>query len=189
MGIITQLNADKTTRGPVIVEAGRRVDAVDATAARFPFQSVVTVRKRIRQVLTEQRPVATVSSAACGADLLLLDVAMELGVTSHVLLPTEPDNFRVSSVADRPGNWNEIYSRALRKSTVEVLNLPEGQAGYLETNLTLLDHAQSLANQEHTTVYALIVWNLESRGPDDVTAHFLEQAELRKIPVVEISTL
>jgi len=70
-----------------------------------------------------------------------------------------------------------------------VLNLPEGQAGYLETNLTLLDRAQLLANQKHTTVYALIVWNQESRGPDDVTAHFLEQADLRKIPVVEISTL
>ena len=184
-----QLIAERPTRGPVIVEAGRRVDAPDAAAARFPSQSVPKVRKGIRQVFTDQQPVATMSSAACGADLLLLDVAMELRVTSHILLPTEPETFRVSSVTDRPGNWGEIYSKALRKSTVEVLNLPEGQAGYLETNLKLLDRAQSLANEEHTAVHALVVWNQESRGRDDVTAHFLKQAELRKMPVLEISTL
>jgi hypothetical protein len=188
-GIMIQQNGEKSTRGPVIVEAGRRVDAPDATAARFASQSVSKVRKRIRQVFTEQHPVTTVSSAACGTDLLLLDVAMELRVTSYILLPTDPENFRASSVTDRPGNWGEIYSKALRKSTVEVLNLPEGQAGYLETNLKLLERAQSLANQEHTTVNALVVWNQESRGPDDVTAHFLEQAKLRKMPIIEISTL
>lgn len=188
-GMMIQLNAEKTRPGPVIVEAGRRVDATDANATRFPGQNVPEVRKKIRQVFTEQQPVATVSSAACGADLLLIDVAMEFCVTSHILLPTDPDKFRVSSVTDRPGNWSEIYSQALRKSTVEVLNLPEVQAGYFETNLKLLDRAQSLANDEHTTVHALVVWNQESRGPDDVTAHFLEQAELRKMPILEISTL
>jgi hypothetical protein len=188
-GIMIQVNGEKTTRGPVFVEAGRRVDARDSTAVRFPSQNVTKVRKRIRQVFTQRLPVATVSSAACGADLLLLDVAMELRVPSHILLPTEPENFRVSSVTDRPGNWGEIYSKALRTSTVEVLNLPQGQAGYLETNLQLLDRAQSLADKEHTTVHALIVWNKESRGPEDVTAHFLEQAELRKVPVLQISTL
>jgi hypothetical protein len=35
----------------------------------------------------------------------------------------------------------------------------------------------------------LVIWNKKSRGPDDVTGHFLEQARLRKMTVVEISTL
>ena len=95
----------------------------------------------------------------------------------------------MSSVTDRPGNWGELYSKVLRTSKVEVLKLPGGQEGYFETNLKLLDRGEMLAKQEHTSVNALVVWNQESRGPDDVTAHFLDQAKLRRMPILEISTL
>jgi hypothetical protein len=157
-GAASRLNADERhARGPIIVEAGRRVDAPDAKVARFPPQRVVEVRKKIRQMLKSQMPVAIVCSAACGADLLLLDVADEMRVARYVLLPSEPEVFRVSSVIDRPGDWGELYSNALHTSKVEVLKFPEGQEGYLETNLKLLDRAQVLAKQEHTTVNALVV--------------------------------
>jgi hypothetical protein len=189
-GALSRLNAsDKNARGPVIVEAGRRVDAAEATVARFPPKNVPVVRERIGRVLRNQKPVGIVSSAACGADLLLLDVAGEMRIPCYILLPSEPEVFRLSSVTDRPGNWGELYTETLRTSTVEVLKLPEGQEGYLETNLRLLDRAQALAAREHANVEALVVWNRESRGPDDVTEHFLEQAKLRKIPIVQISTL
>jgi len=102
-GGVSRLNAKgKNTRGPIIVAAGRRVDAPDAKVARFPPQSVPKVRKKLRQLL---------------------------------------------------------MTKALRTSKVEVLKLPEGQEGYLETNLRLLHRAQVLAKQEHTTVNALVVWN------------------------------
>lgn len=39
-------------KGPVIVAAGRRVDAPDAQSARFPPGNVDVVRKRIRQVFS-----------------------------------------------------------------------------------------------------------------------------------------
>jgi hypothetical protein len=189
-GAVSRLNSDdKNSRGPIIVGAGRRVDAPDAKVARFPLQSVPNVRKKIRQLLINQKPVAIVSAAACGADLLLLDVAGEIRIPRYVLLPLDPEEFRVSSVTDRPGNWGELYTKVLRTSKVEVLKSPEGQEGYLETNLKLLDRAETLAKQEHTTVKALVVWNRESRGADDVTAHFLEQAKLPKMPIIEISTL
>jgi hypothetical protein len=189
-GRMSRLNAnEENTRGPILVEAGRRVDAPEAKVARFPPQCVPKVRKKIQQVLTDQKPLAIVSAAACGADLLLLDVAGEMHISRYILLPSDPEEFRVSSVTDRPGNWGELYSKALRTSKVEVLKLPEGQEGYLKTNLELLDRAQALAKKEHTSVKALVVWNQESRGPEDVTAHFLEQAQMRKLPILEISTL
>lgn len=189
-GSLSGLNTNETNgQGPIIVEAGRRVDAADATVARFPPQNVPNVRKRIREVLVTQKPSGVVSSAACGADLLLLDVAIELRLPRYILLPSDPEVFRASSVTDRPGNWGELYSKAMRTSKVQVLKVPEGQQGYLETNLHLLDRAQDLAKQNHTTVNALVVWNQESRGPDDVTAHFLEQAHFRKIPILQISTI
>jgi hypothetical protein len=180
---------EKQIRAPVIVEAGRRVDAPDAGVTRFPARHVPEVRNRINQVLRKEMPVAIVSSAACGADLLLLDVAGEMHVPRYIFLPSDPEKFRISSVTDRPGDWGDIYTNVLHGSTVEVLKLPEGQEGYLQTNLKLLDQAQALAKRERTDARALVVWNRESRGSDDVTAHFLEQAKQRNLPIIEISTL
>ena len=70
--------SDKTARGPVIVEAGRRVDAPGAEAANFPSSNVGEVEQLIQHLLTREKPIAFVSSAACGADLLALDVAGDM---------------------------------------------------------------------------------------------------------------
>lgn len=176
-------------KGSVIVAAGRRVDAPDAQAARFPACNVDAVRQKIRELFAREKPVALVSSGACGVDLLAIQVAAEQHMERYVLLGAEPAEFRKTSVVDRPGDWGELFDQAMKTAKVEVLKLPEGQEGYLETNLKLLDRAQAVAKQSGTTVVALVIWNEQSRGPDDVTNHFMQQAKLRKIPVTQISTL
>ncbi len=173
----------------MLVAAGRRIDAPDATAARFPPQNVSAVSQAIAEVLKRERPVAVVSSAACGADLLVLRACEEMSVPRYVLLPSSPEEFRNSSVTDRPGDWGELYTQVLQTSSVEVLKLPSGQEGYAETNRRLLEKAQSLAAEHETTVKALVIWNGQSRGPDDLTAHFVEEAVRRGFPVEEVPTL
>ncbi len=180
---------DAAAKGPVIVAAGRRVDAPDAQAARFPPGNVDVVRKKIRQLFSREKPIALVCSGACGADLLALQVAGERHMKRYVLLGAEPAEFRKMSVTDRPGDWGRLFDQALKTSTVEVLKVPDGQEGYLDTNLKLLDRAEALAKQLGTSVEALVIWNEQSRGADDVTDHFLQQAKLRKMPVMQISTL
>jgi hypothetical protein len=175
--------------GPVLVQAGRRVDAPDASIPRFPPGNVDLVRQRIRKYFEASKPEFLVSAAACGTDLLCLEVAGELKVKRVVMLPTEPAAFRASSVADRPGNWGEMFDRLLKEVNAEILDVPEGQTGYLETNIRLLERAETLASSNNTVARALVVWNKKSRGADDVTAHFLDQARLRKLPIAEISTL
>jgi hypothetical protein len=59
----------------------------------------------------------------------------------------------------------------------------------LETNLKLLDHGQKLASDNGVSAEALVIWNGISRGPDDVTAHFLHEAKSRKMRVLAISTV
>src|SRR6476661_318142 len=173
--------------GPVLVQAGRRVDAPDAAAIRFPSSNVDVVRQRIRKYFGESKPDFLVSAAACGSDLLALDVAGQLSVKRVVLLPSEPAVFRSSSVVDRPGTWGEMFDRLLEEVNVAILDVPEGQTGYLETNIRLLERAQTLASSNNTVALALVVWDKKLRGPDDVTGHFLEQARLRRLPVIEIS--
>ena len=175
-------------RGPVVVAAGRRVDAPDATP-RFPERNIPVVRTRVEDFLDQQKPSALVASGACGADLLVLQAGQKRQIPCYVLLPSAPGDFRVSSVTDRPGDWGPIYDAVLQGAEVEVLELPSGQEGYLEINHRLLDKAQALATQFGTAAAALVIWNQESRGEDDVTAHFLGDARQRKIPLSEISTL
>ena len=172
-----------------MVAAGRRVDAPDAQATRFPASNVDAVRQKIATFFAHEKPSALVCSGACGADLLALQVAGARHVKRYMVLGADVAEFRKSSVTDRPGNWGELFDQSIKASKVEVLKVPDGQEGYLETNLKLLDRAQTIAKQSGTTVEALVIWDEQSRGPDDVTAHFLQQAELRKIPVTQISTL
>jgi hypothetical protein len=179
----------KSAGRPIIIEAGRRVDAPDAQTARFPPSNVTEVSRRIKKLLSKHNPQAVVCSAACGADLLLLQAAAEMHVEQVVLLPSEPEAFRKSSVTDRPGNWGELYDQVLKMARVEILKLPEGQEGYLETNLKLLDRGQQLAREKGGDAEALVIWNGVSRGSDDVTAHFLNEAKSRKLNALEISTL
>jgi hypothetical protein len=147
------------------------------------------VRQRIRAYFGESKPDFLVTSAACGTDLLALDVAGQLNIKRVALLPSEPAVFRTSSVVDRPGDWGEMFDRVVKEVNVEILDVPEGQTGYLETNVRLLERAQTLASSNNTVARALIVWDKKLRGPDDVTGHFLAQARLRRMPVTEISTL
>lgn len=184
----TSLFAGKSA-GPVIVSAGRRVDAPNAETPRFPSSNVATVRRRIQSFFKAESPSALVCSAACGTDLLALEVAGAMHVKRYVLLGAAPAIFKKDSVTDRPGNWGEMFDEVLKSSTVDVLKLPAGQEGYLQTNLDLLSRAEKLAKEAGTSVHALVIWNEQSRGPDDVTAHFLEQAKQRRIPVTQISTL
>jgi hypothetical protein len=180
-------NQSSDTRGPVIVSAGRRVDAPDASTPRFPARNVETVRARVEEFLQQQMPSAIVASAACGADLILLQAAHM--VPRYVLLPSSPEEFRESSVTDRPGDWGAIYDEVLQCAEVQVLKLPSGQEGYLAINDRLLDKAQALAGDLGTSVAVLVIWNQQSRGDDDVTEHFLRAARQRNFPISEISTL
>jgi hypothetical protein len=174
--------------GPVVVSAGRRVDAPDASTPRFPPQNVPVVRLRVQEYLQQFGPSAVVCSAACGADLVLLQAAQQNDVPRYVLLPSAPERFRETSVSDRPGDWGAIYDQILRESNVEVHEVPDGQEGYLEVNRRLLDKAQALAAEIGASAAALVIWNQQSRGDDDVTAQFKEEAEQRGVTVAEIPT-
>ena len=64
--------------GAVVALAGRRIDPEPTLTARFPFDQVDRVRIRITAQLRRSHAVALVSSAACGADLVALQIAQEM---------------------------------------------------------------------------------------------------------------
>ena len=77
---------------------------------------------------------------------------------------------------------------------VAILHLPEDSPdAYTLTNESILADAQHLGRSSQNGVVAMVVWEQRMRargpGPDDATRHFKEAAVVRKLLVIEISTL
>lgn len=160
------------------------------------------VRERIRDLFIRELARALVCSAACGADLLALQVAQDLHLRRRVILPTPPERFRETSVVDREGDWGTLFDEVVRqvRGAGDLVVLPaeaeSSRAGYLRVTQVILDEAVALArreasleDQEGGQVLAVVVWDGAPRGPTDVTAAFLLAARQRGLRVAEISTL
>lgn len=178
----------------VIALAGRRVDTPRAKIARFPRENVPQVRSRIFDWLKRHDIVTLVCSAACGADLLALDAAGELGIRRRIVLPFPREQFRASSVVDRGGEWGVYYDAILDVVTAkgDVFRLgytPENKTAYLETNHVILELAMLLGTQLAHPVGAVAVWDGVSRSDNDITKAFQEEAREHGLAVEKISTL
>jgi hypothetical protein len=177
----------------VVVLAGRRVDAPGAVPERFPASQLTRVEASIEGWLRDAGASTLVCAAACGADLVALEVAGRLGLRRRVLLPYGREQFRATSVVDRPGDWGLRYDQILDAlesvGDLRIETYPmEGVETYFQTNRDLLDEAVQIASSTAMRLEALVVWDGRSRGASDVTAHFLAEAIRREIPVHEILT-
>lgn len=185
----------------IIALAGRRIDAAGAPTPRFPTEQVDAVRERIRTALRKQHAEALVASAACGADLLALEVAGDLGLRRRIILPFARDEFRASSVTDRPGDWGPLFDRICdeveaRGDLVVLGATGDPDAAYELATKAILDDALRLAEESQRGksqlgggVMAIVVWDQAPRGAGDLTVEFARQAVAHQVPVVSISTL
>jgi hypothetical protein len=172
--------------------AGRRVDAADAENVRFPLQNVDLVRTRVRAVLEDEMATMVISAAACGADLIALSEAGEMGLRRRVILPFDRARFRETSVADRPGDWGAVYDQILdevaEKDDLVILHGKSDAEAYEETNQAILDETVLLAKETDEQTAAVVIWDGASRGPGDVTQTFVDEAKRRGMEVVEVKT-
>lgn len=171
----------------VVALAGRRVDAPDAEVSRFASTDVDLVADRLERALRDANAGLVVASAAAGADLLALRAAAGLGARRIVVLPFERDRFERTSVADRPGSWEELFRDALATATVETLAGPfdDEDAAYAAATEEILKRALALGGAD---TIALVVWDGTPRGDGDHTARFDRRARELGIRTVEIST-
>jgi hypothetical protein len=187
----------------VVALAGRRIDAEDAPA-RFPLDQAPRVKGRLRRLLRELRPAALVCSAACGADLLALEVAAALDIPVTIVLPFAADRFRATSVVDRPGDWGPRFDAVMARATdgtpgrhVHVIKRTAGgdDDAYVAATDTILDDAQKLGARADGTedegknkLVAVVVWEGASRGEGDMTAYFRQRALERGFTARKITT-
>jgi len=178
----------------IIALVGRRIDAPNTAAPVFPGSSIEPVHQRIRELFKAQNATAMVSSAACGADLIALQTAGELGIRRLVILPFAPERFRETSVVDRPGDWGPLFDRVIAEvqatGGLVDLDLPSGDDdSYIIANRAIIEESLDLSESTGEPIAAVLVWNGVSRGPGDVTNAFGDAARARGWKVLEISTL
>src|SRR5215831_10079922 len=160
---------------------------------RFSPENAESVKERIREFLRAEKATTLVSAAACGADILALEAAGELGIRRRVVLPYDKVTFKHASVIDRPGDWGERYDRLMaevdEKGDLIVDDYDEDAESYFAANHDILDQAEDLAEETGEQLSAVVVWNGQARGEEDVTKHFLEEAKQRGLKVTEIKTV
>jgi hypothetical protein len=160
--------------------AGRRIDARGELQKQFPLENVPSVRESLKHFFDYDKIKVLICSAACGADLVALDVALELGIQYKVILPFEPRKFRKTSVTDRPGNWGALYDRIIESAssagTLSILdNAANDDAAYEAVTHRIVHDALQLAAPEK--ILAVIVWEGVPRNEVDATAQFKRLTE------------
>jgi hypothetical protein len=170
--------------------AGRRIDELDAAEPRFPLANVEIVRADIGDNLARLKVSDLVCSAACGADLIALDLARHMGIRSHIILPYDAQSFYSTSVSDRPGHWAGMYWQAIDAAgslgRLTILSgTPNQQQSFSAVTAAVLDKALALSKVS----LAISVWDGKSRGPDDASEEFEQWAMKRKLKIVRVDTL
>jgi hypothetical protein len=160
----------------IVALAGRRVDKEGQTPARFPATAAELVRGRLRETFISFGASALVSSAAAGADLLALAEAKELGMQRVVVLPWERQEFRSTSVDDRPKEWRNLYDRIMddvqQLGNLIIATTVAKEFAYVETNHVIINQALAMARETGELAIAVQVWEGRSRGSGDVTEEF-----------------
>ncbi|WP_184504180.1 hypothetical protein [Sphingomonas endophytica] len=170
--------------------AGRRADLEGDTPPRFPARNVDLVKERISALFRRESIDRLVCAAACGADLVALDVAENMGIPALIVLPFSRATFRRVSVIDRPGNWGGLYDRlvdaAARRADLITLGLAEDdETAFTVGNARIISEARRAAEQR----LAVAVWEGSSRGEGDATAELLTAGQQQGFQTASVSTL
>jgi hypothetical protein len=180
----------------VVALAGRRIDAEGATIKRFPLEAVKTVAASLDALFAAEHAVALVCSAACGSDLIALDVAGRRALRRRIVLPSEPKVFLQTSVIDRPGGWAPVFERIIdevhRDGDLVIARPPTGRSDpYHYVNEVIIAEARRLTGELGPCArkVAVIIWEGEPRDASDITESFRRATLAQGYKLREILTL
>jgi class 3 adenylate cyclase len=148
------------------------------------------VRAALRERFAAIAPLAAYGSAACGADLLCLEAALEAGCETHIVLPFPAADFRRSSVDFAGGDWGERFERALAAADSVTVTSDHHARGSSATfdyaNLVLTGMGRLRAQMLDTSLRALAVRDPADAGRAGGTTSNLALWSRNAIPVDEI---
>ncbi len=96
----------------ILAFAGHMIDEPGRNPARFPPESEEIVRVKIREAIERLEPIAAVSPAACGGDILFAEEILRRGTPLYIILPFQNhQSFIEKSVAYAGAHWVERFKQ------------------------------------------------------------------------------
>jgi hypothetical protein len=153
---------------PIVVFTGHMIDHPDRAFPRFPHSLEGAVRDAMRERLAAIAPLAVYSSAACGADILCLELARERGGETHVVLPFPPEEFRDASIDFAGGEWASRFDRVLAHADSVTITSDhrarDSAATFEYASLVMTGMSRLRSEMLDTSVRGLAVWDPNAPG-------------------------
>ena len=175
---------------PVVVFTGHMIDGPDRARQRFPQSLEGTVRGALRERLAAIAPLALYGSAACGADIIALELMRERGGETHVVLPFPPAEFRSASVDFAQGDWGARFDRCLAEADSVTITSDHhahaSTATFEYANLVLTGMGRLRAQMLDAPVRGLAVVDLGDPGLAGGTASILRLWKQHEMTVDQV---
>ena len=175
---------------PVVVYSGHMIDGPDRAVPRFPPSLEPGVREALRERLAAIGPLAVYGSAACGADLLCLEIARELGCETHIVLPFPPQDFVRTSVDFAGGRWRERFDRSLAAADSVTITSDHHARGSTATfdyaNLVLTGMGALRAPLLDAPLHAVALRDPHDEGQGGGTSSIVQRWRERGLAVEEV---
>ena len=104
---------DVVRAADVVAFTGHMVDATDRAVPRFPPALVPAVEDAVRAWIARLNRPVFYGSAACGADLIVIESALAAGAEVNIVMPFDREDFVRTSVAVGGADWLARFEKAL----------------------------------------------------------------------------
>lgn len=139
---------------------------------------------RISDAIAEMAPGFAFGALAAGADIIIAETLIARGCELHVILPSDPLDFRHSSVDPMGAVWTERFSNLIAQAdsvTVCGAGAPTSSAGVALAECNAMGRAAELAAQLETRAIALRVGPADRAGRQD--PWLLSGREIRHVEI------
>ena len=148
----------------ILAFAGHMIDQAGRKPARFPPEAEATVRVKIRETIERLNPIAAVSPAACGGDILFAEEILRRDTLLYIILPFEDHQaFIEKSVAYAGSQWVERFERVRAQATHAPYAVKAGSyqsdQDFEDNQRAIIFFALGLAAAKHVQLISLILYD------------------------------
>ncbi len=164
---------------PQVVHFCGHMTAPAGSSSRFPHDQQVAVAEKVRERLKARRVGFAHGSLASGADIIIAEIALELGAELHLVLPFDIDEFIAISVAPAGPDWPERFRRCLAAATSVTIASDSAYNGdavlFAYASRIAMGQAMNRAESLDARVWQLAVFDGEESYEKGGTAHDIQQ--------------
>jgi len=164
---------------PDVVHFCGHMTAPPGVRSRFPQAQQAVVADQVRARLQARRVGFVHGSLASGGDIIIAEIALELGAELHLVLPFDLDEFVAISVAPAGPGWTERFRHCLAAAASVTIASDSAYSGdavlFAYASRIAMGHAMNRAASLDARVWQLAVFDGEEGAEKAGTAHDIHQ--------------